>query len=559
MLLFLNLMFSLNKNLFFERMPFLKSKSPRTNAIGYGVLTVVKDHILSWVCLFLLLKILNHSGFALCLIAGLLFIKLLRIDNMDWKLYFRNDFRLACPEPRERFLTVLGGNLVKALLFEDFTPLYILAFVLFTPLDPLTALAVYGFFVALYVFVLTYYFLLETGSLGIKKVYSFLSYAFSMVSTFLVVYVLLNVIVTLVGSIDFLVFKEDPMQIMNAIQNDLTALADSVSAWVTGCSGWLALVLVPVSLVLLVPVGYTVLRNHTEGGDLDDNALAFPKLLERHSGLFCKTPVHKAFFTKELQLFSYLYRYNFKQYWFAICFDRSMATLLAVWAVLYGNAIAGSGLIFFCLALIMVTLDISSQVGVKMITNFSFISDFNTLRMANTNGLDLAELVSAKLRFFYGVRMVPMLCSCAIAVVCLLTLGAPWYMAILLAVSCLLIMWVYPSVYITNNRINTKMHYRDYEKYLEESKILDSGVEDFLPLSMTYKAKVILLLGCVIAAVLLAEVRWLYVVIAAAMALLGLADHFIMKRIQTNILQFIRGGDYSADIKKIFRSKDSSC
>jgi hypothetical protein len=76
---------------------------------------------------------------------------------------------------------------------------------------------------------------------------------------------------------------------------------------------------------------------------------------------------------------------------------------------------------------------------------------------------------------------------------------------------------------------------------------------------MTYKAKVILLLGCVIAAVLLAEVRWLYVVIAAAMALLGLADHFIMKRIQTNILQFIRGGDYSADIKKISRSKDSSC
>lgn len=558
MLLFLNLMFSLNKNLFFEKFSFLKSSSPKRNTIGYGIWFVLKDHVFSWACLFLLLKILNHAGFSLILLTALLLVKLLRIDNIDWKLYFRDDFRLACPEPRKRFLTVLWGNLAKSLLFEDFTPLYILAFVLFTPLSPLAATVFYLFFIALFAFILTYFFLLETGSLGIKKLYSFLSYLFSMVSTFLILHVFLNVLITLVRSIDFTVFKEDPMHVINAIQADATAVADGILGWTTAAQGWLMVALPVIALALLVPVVYVLARREQEPCAYDDNALLFPKLLERSSSLFCKNPVHKAFFTKELQMFSYLYRYNFKQYWFAVCLDRSAATLLAVWLALYRFDIPNGGLIFFCMALIMMTLDISSQVGVKMITNISFISDFNTLRVANTNGLELKDMVSAKLRFFYSVRLLPMIAFGVICAVCMLTLDAPVYTVCMLAVSFAFIIWIYPSVYLTNNLISTKMDYRDYEKYLEESKILDSGVEDFMPLSITYKIKVVLLLACVLTAVLLPNVGWVYGVTGGAMLVLGLLDHLIMKRVLSNILLFIQGGDYSADIKKIFRRAGTS-
>lgn len=557
-LLFLNLMFSLNKNLFFERLSFLKSKSAKRNTIGYGIWFILKEHILSWVCLFLLIRIMNHEGLAFCLLCALLFVKLLRIDNIDWKLYFRKDFCLACPEPKNRFLTVLGGNLVKALLFEDFTPLYLVAFCLFTPVNIITALALYGFFVVLFIFVLTYYFLLETGSLGIKKAYSFLSYVFSMVSTFLIIYLLLSVIISLVGSIDFTVFKENPMQIMDTVTADLLHVANLVTTALAACEAWLPVFLVVASILLLTPVAYILLRRQSEPAICDDNALLFPKILVKHQNIVCKSPVQKALYVKEVQLFSYLYRFNFKQYWFAIFFDRSVATLLAAWLALYQYAIDNSGLIFFCLSLIMMSLDISSQVGVKMITNLSFISDFNTLRLANCNGLNLRELVQAKLRFFYSIRLAPTICTCIITGICLLTLNAPVYAIILMAGACVLGLLVYPSVYLTNNLINTKMDYRDYEKYLEESKLLDSGVEDFMPLSLTYNTKIVLLLACVIVAILLPDVSWLYLAVTAALLLLSLADHLIMKRILSNILLFIQGGDYSADIKKIFRKPNSS-
>ena len=154
--------------------------------------------------------------------------------------------------------------------------------------------------------------------------------------------------------------------------------------------------------------------------------------------------------------------------------------------------------------------------------------------------------------------MLPSALSVVIYALCLLSLNAPAYAVLFLVISCVLILWLYPIVYFTNNLINTKMDYRDYEKYLEESKILDFGVEDFLPLGITYKVKIVLLLACVVAAVLLTDVSWLYPSVMVLIAFLSIIDHLIMKRVLRNILLFIQGGEYSADIKKIFNTSDSS-
>jgi len=553
--LFLNLMFSLNKNLFFEKFTFLKSKSEKRNTLGYAVWFIIKSHILPFVCIFLLCKLLNHEGFSLGLLIILMLTKLIRIDNIDWKLYFRNDFCLAFPNSIIRFQVVLLGNLVKSLLFEEITPIYILLFTLFTPLNPIEAIIVYVTFVILFTFFLIYYYLLEIGSIRIKKIYSFFSYLFSMISTFLITYGFLNIIISLVENIDLYTLKENPSQVMDSFKVEIVNILDNILNIGILSRKYLWGTLVVSCLITLLSILYVIFANRDKSEVYEKNTLLLTKFLEKNSNWLCKDSITASFFMKEVKLFNHLYRYNFKQYYHIVFFDRSMAIAGAFWLALYQNTFPNNGLIFFCISIILMSLDISSQIGVKMIANVSFIADFNTLRIINSNGFDLKFLVKSKKLFFYIIRLFPMLLSSLIMCVCFLKLEAPLYTVFLMILVLFSIIVLYPSVYWANNLISTKMDYKHFEKYLEESKILDFGVDDFLPISITYKLKVTLLLASAIACVLLPDVNLLYIAITIIMIAIGITDYLIMRRISSNILLSVQGGDYSANIKKIFRKQ----
>ena len=49
-------------------------------------------------------------------------------------------------------------------------------------------------------------------------------------------------------------------------------------------------------------------------------------------------------------------------------------------------------------------LDISSAVSVKLIANMSLIADRNTVMIANTNGIDIKDILKSKLEFFYIIK-----------------------------------------------------------------------------------------------------------------------------------------------------------
>lgn len=551
-LLFLKLMFSLRKNLFFERFAFVKSQSPRKNAVYYGIWFVLKEVVFPAVGLILLVGVLKKKALAFCLICVLLFFKLFQIDNYDWKLFFRDDFRLAYPKNNKRYGAVLTGNLLKGLFLEDITPIYLIALIYCAELSVTLALILYALYLAIYALTLNYYFLLQTSGLRAKRFYALFSYGSSMMISFGITYGMMSLLIRFVRHNDVASLREGTPQLfyqmLSAGESFLNRVYEFVlqvdrNIWLSICAG--------AFLLLLASFAAAWYRSERyEAPERSDQKL--PELPGAADGAAPRTVLEGALLWKERRLFSHLYQYQFRAYWFTVLFDRPLAFMLGFWASLYHYGVQSGGYILFLLGLFLFPVEISSQVNVKLSTNLSFVADYNTLRLANTNGVPLEQLIKTKLRLFYRVRLVPELVTLLILLVCQAAAGLPLLLLPIFGGVCLYQLWLYPSVYLTNNLINTRMDYRDYEKYLEESKLIDTGAEDFFPLKISGNARGFLAFGGIIAGFLLNYTIWIYLGIAAIFIGIGTFEHCMMKRILCNIIDFIQRGDYSADVKKIF-------
>ena len=65
-----------------------------------------------------------------------------------------------------------------------------------------------------------------------------------------------------------------------------------------------------------------------------------------------------------------------------------------------------------------------------------------------------------------------------------ISLNMPLYMIIIGNLLNLVVLNFFPKLYFTNNLIYSRMNYKNYQKYLDESKILDFGVSEFYPLNL---------------------------------------------------------------------------
>lgn len=114
---------------------------------------------------------------------------------------------------------------------------------------------------------------------------------------------------------------------------------------------------------------------------------------------------------------------------------------------------------FFSNCTFIIIFDISSTIGVKLIVNMSFISDYTLLLVCNNLGFDKRKLIKAKLKFYYIVRSLSLLFMLIVY-----TYVHFFRYADLLYHNCkcfkLIDLYIFPKLYLINNLIYTRIDYK---------------------------------------------------------------------------------------------------
>jgi len=262
---------------------------------------------------------------------------------------------------------------------------------------------------------------------------------------------------------------------------------------------------------------------------------------------------------KEFSLFADIYKYNYANAWYVYLADRSIAILLAIVTVMYRHSFAGAGFVLMGLIPCFLILDISSAVSVKLIANMSLIADKNTVLIANTNGIDIKDILKSKLEFFYIIKSFSIIIYFAISNIIMNIFNGNIYMMLGVNLLNIMVLFMMPKNYLINNLIYTRMDYKDYRQFLDESQILDVGVNDFLPINILFKIISTVVMLILATFVLKSFIKFdipaviIYFLIVMSYLITIPVCSKVMKRIGRNIIDFIEGGNYSADFAKIFK------
>ena len=123
----------------------------------------------------------------------------------------------------------------------------------------------------------------------------------------------------------------------------------------------------------------------------------------------------------------------------------------------------------------------------------------------------------------------------------------------------IMVLFMMPKNYLINNLIYTRMDYKDYRQFLDESQILDVGVNDFLPINILFKIISTVVMLILATFVLKSFIKFdipaviIYFLIVMSYLITIPVCSKVMKRIGRNIIDFIERGNYSADFAKIFK------
>lgn len=491
--MFIFLMFNINKNFFFERYKFLNF-TYKLKKILFSTVYFLKNYIFLLISIFILQIFIKSSTLNFYIILSLILSLLIGIDNKQWMLFYRNDFVCEIPNFKMRFLIILIGNLILKFLIENNIILFCFLFLIFTKISFIDVISIALFSVLLYASILSTFFVIQNASFRCKKLFSFINYLFSVIFTIGFVYCFIDFVIKGFG-----LFKENLNNgsIFNVFKTEIMKLAERYLMFFKIDAKLFLLLMLIYFVISIFLVLFTFKKlNHDSYSEAEDDKnivknFLFLKVVKRTLNFFCENETQKKLINKEISLFVNIYKYNFKDYFFIVFPDRSFSFLIAIYLIVYKFKYSSSYFIMFLVTVLTIILDISSTIGVKLIVNMSFISDYNTLLVCNNLGFDKRKLIKAKLKFYYIVRSLSLLFMLIVYNIMYISLDMPIYFIIIANVLNLLILYIFPKLYLINNLIYTRIDYKDYFKYLNESRVLEFGVNDFFVLSVFFKSVIL--------------------------------------------------------------------
>lgn len=401
--------------------------------------------------------------------------------------------------------------------------------------------------------------MIQSSTFKIKKIFSLINYIFSFLFTITYIYLLLDFVITVFINFSGNLANRNILptfidQGINVVKNFAMFIANN-NIMVIAILSFYVIIVLFLNIITIKHLERSSYLDKEDSLYVTDNFIIVKIIKKILNILYRNKPNSLVLINKEFALLTHIYKYNFKDYFFIFIADRSMSFLISIFLVLSKYEYTASYLIIFLIVPIILLADTNSNVGIKLITNMSFITDYNTLLSSNTSGFNLNKLIKNKLNFYYSVKSGSYFIFILVYNLMYISLSMPLYMLIISNILNLIILRLFPKLYFINNLIYTRMNYKNYQKYLDESKILDFGVSEFHPLNMTFKIWVVIVFLNLIFTTIIptVNINILLLINLVVILISMLIVYLIMNRIKKNIIHFIERGNYSADFAKIFK------
>lgn len=115
----------------------------------------------------------------------------------EWRLFYRFDFVSEIPDIKQRFLTVLLGNVVLKLFVENSLILLSLLLLIYTHISLFYLPLFLIIYIVVYASSLSLFFIIQSSPFRIKKIFSLINYIISFLFTVTFIYLLLDFVITI--------------------------------------------------------------------------------------------------------------------------------------------------------------------------------------------------------------------------------------------------------------------------------------------------------------------------------------------------------------------------
>lgn len=556
---YINLNWALNRNLFFERFKFLNMGKEK-NKILYLIGFLINEYVLCLLGMGVLCYYFKNTKIFIILPIGMMFALLIGVDGNDWKLFDRADFEMAEPLASKRALDILKGIIIYRLGIKNNIFFYTILSGIVLSVSPVVLICVSMIFSLMFVLCEMFAFIIRYSTFLTKKIYSFISYVCSLVISTIFFF-------TIISSLIYLAKNIINKQISYCrIEKELIQNIKILNSFI-GANKEIIIIGVCV-YALLIFVGFFLTLKKIQMSDYLDKENKYYSLKYFYSLIIFKKIMERVYknkeellvlILKEIRLFTDSFRYKYKDYFFVIGPDRSTAFLIAVFLQVLYNPVKNQQIFIIPIIVTFAIADIFSATTMKLLTNYSFVAEYQTLQSYLANGLDFRNIISGKIRFFYGIKSLGFGCYLAIANAFMYACKCDWYVFLISDSLCIMLFIVLPMCCFYNNLIYTRMNYRLYEQYMEESGLIDVGVKEFVPLSFYYSGFYFIsimeiIFVCIFNSLSIFFIpKQVFYATTIIYAVIGIGIcHYIMKRIGKNICSFVERGDLSADFAKIF-------
>lgn len=541
---YLYLFIKSKKNYFFEKFKFLNGTKLSK---WYLSIFFIKNIFINIMLYMLLIKFPFFRPLLVLIPLIISFSKILALDVKRWGHFYRNDWLQSYPDDGHRFFKILFANLFIDFFIEDNLLLFILVQLQFINIYLL--IIVYFIIISCYIIVTSFHLVLMQSNVWLKKIYSFINYVLSSISTAFVFYVVISTVVSL---ITFISTKQ------NIVFNFIQILQHRTIIIQQFLHSRGILILASLFIVLLLNILFIyscLIKNYFQNGKQGINA-KFSDLLTMkwYSSLFSLIyPESKEHMTKELALIVELYSFNFREYFNTFFVDRSIFMLTGIFIFINSFNLANAQYIIALLIVLFYYIDISSGVNVKLISNMSFISDYYTIQIYNTMNKNIQELVKRKIEFFRVIR-IPSFVSYIILSICCSFVFKFSVLTFVIVILLLSFFWkVLPYVMITNNLIYVRPNYEKFSKYIEDNVVIAREMKDFFVIELCYRIFVISVIAGIILSLIFNDIFHMYLIINSVILFDISILYVIMSRVRKNICTSLEMGDYSVDISRIFK------
>ncbi|MDF9507979.1 hypothetical protein P5795_30655, partial [Bacillus cereus] len=158
--------------------------------------------------------------------------------------------------------------------------------------------------------------------------------------------------------------------------------------------------------------------------------------------------------------------------------DRPISMLIAVFLLLYKYPISYSYLIFLPLSSLLVFLEVSSTISNKLRFIFSFVSDFNAIKIYKSTDKKINDLFKSKIIAFYILKIPSLFIYLISFSVFSFILDSNWIFITLIQFNVILCYLLSPYIIIVNNYIYSRTDYHSVEKFLEDNSLVENNSKE---------------------------------------------------------------------------------